>query len=509
MRIQLSLLLGCTLVNMPASDGVTLFLFPGPGFTGAGHARQVASVDEIWNASPFPDRIAFSAIWQGTITPRFAEPYTLVVKTRGRFRLLLDGEQVLVGNSESSATSRVSLGVPTTDPRAFRLEYSDWDGVGACSLLWCSRQEGTKEVPIPAAQIAPLTRIVATLPASSAVSPACIPFEHPRMGVVSAQGAGVGSVQSIDPFSCWADVPLKVGTTPVSLALVGGGGVQGSIIWTPTVVGDGRSLTIRRGDSLLLAVNTVGSLLLHRPDGRTIAIPSNPGSPFAQTFPQTGTWLIESLDPEGTALGRLEVQVAGIALPERMACEVNFKRTIRSPAYPATGLQVAVAQPLLGSTGTVSATAGGRCSYYLKPTALGEQSLVYRLPSGSILANCPVDAFTIGSNLYTGNYVYVRDESGYGHGTFQVKMAPRLDYQTITVDFFVPTVRIDGLSKLTFPGMDLAPDGTWTRAFVVSPRQSKSCHRIIVTQDMPDLLPVPPAAIARRVSEVVGIGSQP
>lgn len=504
------LLLLSSFAVLDAAEGVSFTLFSGPGFAGPATVATVPAVNAAWPTPPFPEsEKAFSAIWQGTITTRFPEAYTLVLQTRGHFRLLLDGVQVLAGSSEGAATSSVSFGAAGLRTRAFRLEYSDWDGVGACSLLWRSVKEGSAAVSIPSSQLTTLDTVVATIPAASPVSPACVPFERPYRAAVQVTGVDRAQVQEIDSCSGWADIPLSPAGA-VQVGLEGAGGtLAGSIAWTPTEIDAGGTLLIRRDDALLLASRQAGDLVLRRPDGRTIRQPITPGTPLPQGFAQAGLWTVEVQDAAQAVLAASTIQVADIALPDRMACEVGFLRTIRSPAYPEIGIKATASRPNLATVAAASATAAGRCSYTLLPLNRGEQSLVYRLPSGAILAACPLDAYTMSTNIYTGNYVFRRDALGYGHGTFRLSSNPRLDYQTITIDFFVPTMRIDGLSQITFPGSDLAADGSWTRDFVVSPKQSKSCHRLLVTQEMPDLLPVPPAAVARMVPELVGRGNLP
>jgi hypothetical protein len=121
---------------------------------------------------------------------------------------------------------------------------------------------------------------------------------------------------------------------------------------------------------------------------------------------------------------------------------------------------------------------------YLKVKQRGTPILLARAgtATGPIIGFREIDEFTIESGL-KGGFLFTTDSDGFGHGIFSLSMKPKIHYLTISVHFFVPTMSIEGQSKYTFSASQLAPEGNWSKPFLMIPGSDKTCHKIIVTED--------------------------
>lgn len=406
----------------------------------------------------------FSASWLGLLRPRFSESTTLILTADDGVRAWVDGDLLIdawsgKANSSQSASFAAVAGVE----RLLRIEYREITGSAGIKLEIAGPNEPRRV--LPAALVRPFTGLKVALPKAAQVSPCFIegfaaPAVEPRVTVGGRRTAVTRLAETV--FTC--DLPLSA-SRAVPVVLRGGSDrVAGSITWTPTPLDADQELTLRQGDSLLLAAEE--AKVWRMLDGSGLQIPDEPvpAARWVQRFDRAGHFTLEGLDPEGVILGRVAVTVVSVELPKRLACEVGYTRSVSATAVPGIGEVTFIGNDaaVLQVVAPVAQDAEGQVLRLgVKPLRRGLPCLLARIngPRGPVVALREIDEFTV-DIPFRKNLVLTLDEET---ANTSVVIKPWIPDLWLRMDMFAHRSTFAGglksISKSTSPGVAVQPPG--------------------------------------------------
>lgn len=331
---------------------------------------------------------------------------------------------------------------------------------------------------------------LSTAPLSSRTSPACIEgaTRFPELLSLFAADAPIPVTPTIGD-GWFADVPLDP-VEPTTLRAnfeQGGLTLSRTITWEPTNVLAGESLTIRRGDLLLLqampvTVDARATTLIVTRGGETIASHQVPaGGSAVHQFDLPGEYLVSADSSDGSPSLTVRVVAAAFSEPEAVAI-TDYQRAWANPNLSPEA--IVEADSRLDLTDVPAGT--GR-TFKLRTSEIGDLGVIARLPgaSGAILDATQVHAVRLNSSRETGIY-YVEE---YPDGSSLVEMRltlsePRTDL-TFRLNIFIAGVLFeDGTTTRTFTAADFNDLGELVVRFLVAPGVNASvCHNIRAYQD--------------------------
>jgi hypothetical protein len=475
-----------------AGIGLTAAYFANPTLSGApALVRTDATLDFAWaGGAPAPGMPSdhFSVRWHGFLETPAPGPCTLIARSDDGVRLWLDGVLVIdAWVARSVAESTWTFTAEAGRRHAVRIEYFERTGQAVVQLLW-QLGSGPRQ-PVPSAHLHPADPLQVVLPHSSPTSPAFVQGLRQAGSPVTARvgfGAMPVPVRQLNSLEFALDIPLRpLLPTPAGIS-AGDASVMRSIRWTPTVVAGRSAVRLRAGDALLLRPPGIGVMWVE--EGYGLLVPRIPVAaivPLPVRFPRPGDYRVVVNALNGAEVGVLEVTAVGVDFAAPIACEIDYRRRKEVRVLGGTAEEVAftAADPALLSVSPDSLTTTGAW-IHLRPHGRGVPEVLARLGGahGPIIGSAVVDEFTLVTSFERDGFAFRRDAAGFGHGLYSFRMDPPLPYVDITVDFFVPTITIDGLSRFRVPGSALDADGVWSAPFILSPASDKSCNRLIATQ---------------------------
>jgi len=457
--------------------------------------RVDASIDFDWaSGSPATSVQAdtFSVRWTGKVEPLYAESYTFYTVSDDGVRLWVNGQLVIDNWTDHSATENSSTAITLSagQPVEIKMEFYENGGHAVAKLSWSSPSQA-KQI-IPATQLQPNGGMLVNIPVSSTVSPAFIegvswsPTNQPY--TIDGTGAVVTMLGNTRFFT---NLPLDPNTaSPLSFAHTQTGVFQsGAVIWTPTDIKDKdfstREILLRRGDSLLLTATGSGNILSIDANGDSVAdFTGTVGDTHPYQYSSSGIFIAEA-SVDGIVVGSVLVKVIDVNLQAPIACEIGFQRqkvVSVEPAASADSVLFSAADNEVLEVNRNGINATGAI-VLLRVKHRGTPILLARLgaSNGPIISFKEIDEFVITSGLSNG-YVIHRDELGFGHGVFSLRMEPKISYASLRIEFFVPTMTIEGLTNYEFSATELDENGSWKKPFLMLPESDKTCHRIHVTE---------------------------
>jgi hypothetical protein len=452
-------------------------------------------IDFDWaSGSPAPliEPDTFSVRWTGKVEPLCSEAYTFYTVSNDGVRLWVNGQLVIdhwVDHpTVEDASSSILLSAGT--PVEIKMEFKESTGDAVAKLLWSSASQ-TKQV-VSTTQLQPNGGMLVDIPVASAVSPAFIEGTcwSPTGHTFAIHGTGA-PVTMLSNKRFFSNLPLDpAAASQVSFSHNSTGVSQaGSVIWSATdLTGKNASqhqLILRKGDSLLLTALGTGLLSI---DGNGDGNPEYTGvagDKFIMPYNSAGVYIARAL-LNGNIAGELLVSVVDIDLNSTIASEIGFQREKSIKIFPSVLASSVIFESADSEELDVSLkqfeSAGSRI--FLRAKKRGTPTLIARIGSsgGPILSTKAIDEYTIKSSL-EGGFFYHRDENGFGLGSITIQMEPRIENLNIAVEFFIPTMSIDGQTLFNFNSNQMQPDGTFTAPYVLVPSSDKTCHRIIVTEN--------------------------
>jgi len=434
----------------------------------------------------------FSVRWTGKVEPLYSESYTFYTVSDDGVRLWVNGQLVIDNWTDHSATENASAAVQLSagQPVDIKMEFYENGGDAVAKLSWSSTRQA-KQI-IPATQLQPNGGMLVNFPVASTVSPAFIEGScwSPTGQTFTINGTGAPVTMLADK-RFFANLSLDPGmAVGVSFThSIAGVSQSGSVIWTPTDIKDKdfsqHQVLLRKGDALLLTANGTNEALSIDANGDGITdFTGIAGDRFTYQFNSAGSFIADA-KLNNISVGNILINVMEVNLIDPIACEIGFQRPKLVPVSP-TALVSSITftsandSDLDVNSNTITSQGA---SILLRAKNRGTPILIARLGSahGPIISFKEIDEFTISSGLSNG-YVIHRDEFGFGHGVFTLRMEPKLSYVTLRIEFFVPTMTIDGLTDYYFSGVELNEGGQWAKPFLMSPESDRTCHRIHVIE---------------------------
>ncbi len=297
------------------------------------------------------------------------------------------------------------------------------------------------------------------IPATSKTSPAFIEGEYWRAEdypIIGNGPAGDVAADVLDERHFFVDIPLQPGENAVSVRQEGTDPlvqVTGQVTWTPTVIDtdSGQSVTIRKGDSLLLVTEeTTGTLKIDLDYYGTFHVDeSGPaGTPIPAAFDFPGEYTVYACVDAGAGdefAGEMTVVVIEVDLSSPIACQVGYTREKYVPVRPYWGRVQevhfgAVDPDYLGDMSVEYDDYGA--TIWLRALKRGTPVLTARIggEAGPIAAYREVDEFT--SESPAGTAIGVDADTGVG--TTWLTMRPYIPDIDVEFDMFSPDATFAG-----------------------------------------------------------------
>jgi PKD repeat protein len=272
------------------------------------------------------------------------------------------------------------------------------------------------------------TCAIQPFPAESYISPVYLPIDYapldgstPQISVTGPSGTvQAGPAQDLR-------YPLdSAAPTPLTLHRSGAPDVSGSVVWRALDLGNAPDMHICRDDSLLLTAGTLGqtgTLQIEVLDSsnqifRTIASAEGERTPVL--FNREGIFHATAYI-SGVSVGSLTIFVSYVDIKGPIACQLGYTREKYIIVQaPSNEVFFTANVPALLNVGVKALTAQG---VTLRLTALqrGSPVLQVRLgsPTGPVVAQQPVDEFTLDSSAVPG--IIVVDDSETGIATLRMR----------------------------------------------------------------------------------------
>lgn len=151
-----------------ATSGLTGRYYNGRSFATLTHTRVDPRIEFSWASgeTPTPDTTAtFSALWTGTLTPRYSEQFTFTTRADDGVRLWVNGQLLIDNWVDQGATTRTGM-ISLQADREYEvwMEYYNGGGAGEISLSWASPSQAEEIIPESALKPnAPATPATVTL----------------------------------------------------------------------------------------------------------------------------------------------------------------------------------------------------------------------------------------------------------------------------------------------------------------------------------------------------------
>jgi hypothetical protein len=327
-------------------------------------------------------------------------------------------------------------------------------------------------------------------PITSYVSPAFIEGRGRFLSMMSiTTDGGVGVAPQHGPGHRWyANVPIDSVNheSQITISHQNGGLVEaGAVRWVTKNILDGGTLTIRKGDSLLLTA---------APDGATsgtvaITIASTqysttPSQPVAHTFDTTGTFTVNGTFNNGTPQsGSLTVNVLDHTFTTEPACGISQTRRWDNFSVPADIVFDADPRFLkFAQIGTLT-NDGRRVSLLIDQNE--PRYVVSRIgASGPILASARAAGFQLFSAAETGLYVIETYEDGSELAETVIVLSPVLPDITIQIQIIMGGITFDdGTVYKELTAADFDELGQAKVRFLSSSQAiTANCHTLAVVQ---------------------------
>lgn len=151
-----------------STNGLTGRYYDGRNFSTLTHTRVDPQIDFSWASgeTPTPDTTAtFSALWTGTLTPRYSEQFTFTTRADDGVRLWVNGQLVIDNWVDQGPTTRTgTISLQADREYEVWMEYYNGGGAGVISLSWASASQAEEIIPETALKPnAPATPATVTL----------------------------------------------------------------------------------------------------------------------------------------------------------------------------------------------------------------------------------------------------------------------------------------------------------------------------------------------------------
>jgi hypothetical protein len=415
-------------------------------YLGGGNLRAAATtridpvIDFDWGTkSPAPgiDADKFSVVWTGKVQPHVTESHTFLTRSAGGVKLWVGGRLLVDDwNCHDDRHRSATITLVAGEKYPIRLEYCENGGKAVARLLWESAS--IKRVVIPLTQLYPeatkplaaMTSFAVTAPISitspleSATSPVWVEgnvSEAAETVSVSVDDAAAFEAVRESPSRWYADspdagplgIPLTQAAPSASVTIQsknGAGAVIGTVTqtvtWTATDLtgktAGADSITIRRGDSLLLTATGVGkTLTINIANHGTSDSTGAPGDTFAVCYGASGVFnTVAKID--GSDIGSLSVTVVDVALAPPVGVRMGHKRlkTLRVSPAGVLGLvprMVFVPSVLAALDVAVDSVAEDSVTLALNAHATGTASVQARIggPTGPVVRDLETHTFSL------------------------------------------------------------------------------------------------------------------
>ena len=447
-----------------SGDGLRGQYFQNPDLLGIPASTRVDPVVAFdWGQGAPDEGFAadnFSIRWTGEVQACYTGPTTFYVRADDGVMLWVNNQLLLNEWKPQSATEYAATIVLVAGEKVpIRIEYFERTGDATMRLSWSGAMQ--PKTVIPQSQFYSTgAGMTAKIPATSAVSPVCIEgvFWPPEEGIltnITVSGpAGSADVKALGEDGFYANVALAANAASTITVTQGSTGtvVSGEVAWTSTDLAgksDSQdSLTIRRGDSLLLTATGTGSALRIIATGANDSIYDGlPGDVMVAQYDSPGILVAEAWIDD-VEVGSLTVNVVDVDLSKPIACEVNYQRekeVLISPACLASSvlfapgdssvLDVSVKGPLSGEDGEGT-------TIYLMPLRRGSPVVIARLGNGDgpIIAAKEIDEFTVDMPAVVGTLI----NDGTSIGQTRVTLRPYIPFLRFQFDMFASTSTFEG-----------------------------------------------------------------
>jgi len=219
-----------------------------------------------------------------------------------------------------------------------------------------------------------------------------------------------------------------------------------NITWTVTdlagLFASSNSVTIRKGDSLLLTATGTGQILKIDPENDgTFEHSGAPGDKFASPYNTAGTFIAKA-EIDSVEVGSLTVHVIGVDLLLPFAGQVDFERPKNFKIFPvpqAGNVSVTARDPFLLEASVDSLTAEG-VQALLKARRRGDLFVQIRIPSGAVIEEGEFDEFTVDVPARKGILISEDTDSG----TTKTTINPYIAGLDVTYKIFAGTSTFGG-----------------------------------------------------------------
>ncbi len=265
------------------------------------------------------------------------------------------------------------------------------------------------------------TCAIQPFPAESYVSPVYLPIDYAPLDgstpQISVSGPS-GTIQAGPALDL--RYPLdSAASTPLTLHRSGAPDVSGSVVWRALDLGNAPDMHICRDDSLLLTAGTLGQtgtlqiVVLDSSNQIFRTITSAEGERTPVLFNRVGIFHATAYI-SGVSVGSLTIYVSYVDIKGPIACQVGYTREKYVIVQaPSNEVFFTANIPALMNVGVKAFTAQG-VTLRLQALQRGSPVLQVRLgsPTGPVVAQQPVDEFTLESSAVPGIVAVMDSESG-------------------------------------------------------------------------------------------------
>ncbi|HOW73054.1 MAG TPA: hypothetical protein PKY77_20860 [Phycisphaerae bacterium] len=254
-----------------------------------------------------------------------------------------------------------------------------------------------------------------------------------------------------------------------------------SIEWMPTNIAVGGSLTIRRGDSLLLTAPGTGTLEIDANGDSTMDYTGQAGDKYAYKYSTAGVYSATA-KVGGTTVGTVTVTVVEAVLPTVLACQKDntiVRKIVVNPAAQAANVTVN-----LSADGTVNITPtvvsdGINVAFYATETVAPRIFARIGGDDGPVLATDMLRPFKF---VYAGPDVPRREVYADGDAKFMhtIKMEPFVPGAKLQFATYSGGATFENGSYLMQKMSDDLGDNTYTFPIYAPKTWGVTCHQLYV-----------------------------